>query len=175
MKFRITISKYHSWYLCQISLQIMLLPIQISELRLKMEYLKLWGPFLGNSLLPKWSYDAGRVMRLNTSTTQRDRTQCSGQLTKLFCGLMYYFLQSHTSFCCLWAVCTYLLVLNICLYLNRPCFNLAKSVIIVSLCNDRLKTYCHISQFLFLVFKTAYDRWGHNGTSVYIGQFWWIK
>ena len=27
--FRITISKYHSWYLCQISLQIMLLPIQI--------------------------------------------------------------------------------------------------------------------------------------------------
>ena len=29
MKLRITISKYHSWYLCQISLQIMLLPIQI--------------------------------------------------------------------------------------------------------------------------------------------------
>ena len=27
MKLRITISKYHSWYLCQISLQIMLLPI----------------------------------------------------------------------------------------------------------------------------------------------------
>ena len=30
VKLRITISKYHSWYLCQISLQIMLLPIQIS-------------------------------------------------------------------------------------------------------------------------------------------------
>ena len=30
MKLRITISKYHPWYLCQISLQIMLLPIQIS-------------------------------------------------------------------------------------------------------------------------------------------------
>ena len=30
MKLRITISKYHSWYLCQISLQIMLLPIQMS-------------------------------------------------------------------------------------------------------------------------------------------------
>ena len=30
MKLRITILKYHSWYLCQISLQIMLLPIQIS-------------------------------------------------------------------------------------------------------------------------------------------------
>ena len=29
MKLRITISKYHSWYLCQISLQIMLLPIRI--------------------------------------------------------------------------------------------------------------------------------------------------
>ena len=29
MKLRITISKYHSWYLCQISLQTMLLPIQI--------------------------------------------------------------------------------------------------------------------------------------------------
>ena len=29
MKLRRTISKYHSWYLCQISLQIMLLPIQI--------------------------------------------------------------------------------------------------------------------------------------------------
>ena len=28
MKLRITISKYHSWYFCQISLQIMLLPIQ---------------------------------------------------------------------------------------------------------------------------------------------------
>ena len=29
MKLRVTILKYHSWYLCQISLQIMLLPIQI--------------------------------------------------------------------------------------------------------------------------------------------------
>ena len=29
VKVGITISKYHSWYLCQISLQIMLLPIQI--------------------------------------------------------------------------------------------------------------------------------------------------
>ena len=29
MKLRITISKYHSWYLCQISLQIMLLPTLI--------------------------------------------------------------------------------------------------------------------------------------------------
>ena len=29
MKLRITISKYHSRYLCQISLQIMLLPIQM--------------------------------------------------------------------------------------------------------------------------------------------------
>ena len=29
VKFRITILKYHSWYLCQISLQIILLPIQI--------------------------------------------------------------------------------------------------------------------------------------------------
>ena len=31
MKLRITISKYHSWYLCPISLQIMLLPIQIKH------------------------------------------------------------------------------------------------------------------------------------------------
>ena len=31
MNLRITISKYHSWYLCQISLQIMLLPIQIQS------------------------------------------------------------------------------------------------------------------------------------------------
>ena len=30
MKLRITILKYHSWYLCQISLQIMLLPILIA-------------------------------------------------------------------------------------------------------------------------------------------------
>ena len=30
MKLRRTISKYHSWYLCQISLQIMLLPMQIA-------------------------------------------------------------------------------------------------------------------------------------------------
>ena len=29
VKLRITILKYHSWYLCQISQQIMLLPIQI--------------------------------------------------------------------------------------------------------------------------------------------------
>ena len=29
VKLRIAISKYHSWYLCKISLQIMLLPIQI--------------------------------------------------------------------------------------------------------------------------------------------------
>jgi len=32
VKLRITISKYHSWYLCQISLQIMLLPIQTWEI-----------------------------------------------------------------------------------------------------------------------------------------------
>ena len=32
VKLRITISKYHSWYLCQISLQIMLLSIQIIEI-----------------------------------------------------------------------------------------------------------------------------------------------
>ena len=31
MKFRITISKYHSWYLCQIWLLIMLLPILIFQ------------------------------------------------------------------------------------------------------------------------------------------------
>ena len=31
MKLRITISKYHSWYLCQTSLQIMLLPILIMQ------------------------------------------------------------------------------------------------------------------------------------------------
>ena len=31
MKLRITILKYHSWYLCQISLQIMLLPIRIDD------------------------------------------------------------------------------------------------------------------------------------------------
>ena len=31
MKFRITILKHHSWYLCRISLQIMLLPIQIEH------------------------------------------------------------------------------------------------------------------------------------------------
>ena len=30
MKLRITILKYHLWYLCQISLQIMLLPIRTS-------------------------------------------------------------------------------------------------------------------------------------------------
>ena len=29
VKLRVTILKYHSWYLCQISLQIMLLPIPI--------------------------------------------------------------------------------------------------------------------------------------------------
>ena len=29
VQLRVTILKYHSWYLCQISLQIMLLPIQI--------------------------------------------------------------------------------------------------------------------------------------------------
>ena len=33
VKLRTTISKYHSWYLCQISLQIMLLPIQIEKIR----------------------------------------------------------------------------------------------------------------------------------------------
>ena len=32
VKLRITILKYHSWYLCQISLQIMLLPTQIQLL-----------------------------------------------------------------------------------------------------------------------------------------------
>ena len=31
MKLRITISKYHSWYLCQISLQIVLLPILMNR------------------------------------------------------------------------------------------------------------------------------------------------
>ena len=34
---------------------------------------------------------AESVMCLNTSTIQRDGTQCSGQLTMLFCGLIYYF------------------------------------------------------------------------------------
>ena len=29
LKLRITFSKYHSWYLCQLSVQIMLLPINI--------------------------------------------------------------------------------------------------------------------------------------------------
>ena len=38
MKLRKTILKYHSWYLCQISLQIMLLPIQ--SLTVKGEFLK---------------------------------------------------------------------------------------------------------------------------------------
>ena len=33
MQLRITILKYHLWYLCQISLQIMLLPIQIDKLQ----------------------------------------------------------------------------------------------------------------------------------------------
>ena len=33
VKLRITISKYHSWYLCQISLQIMLLPILTHRLQ----------------------------------------------------------------------------------------------------------------------------------------------
>ena len=34
-KLRITILKYNSWYLCQISLQIMLLPLRIRSLRVQ--------------------------------------------------------------------------------------------------------------------------------------------
>ena len=40
MKLRITILKYHSWYLSQILLQIMLLPIQIIKIKI-LELLKL--------------------------------------------------------------------------------------------------------------------------------------
>ena len=46
MKLRITILKHHSWYLCQISLQIMLLPILIID---KIRYLRLLGLFLNSS------------------------------------------------------------------------------------------------------------------------------
>ena len=44
MKLRIRISKYHSWYFCQISPQIMLLPTQISVRRSKycLEFIT-WG------------------------------------------------------------------------------------------------------------------------------------
>ena len=38
MKLRITISKYHSWYLCQISLQVMLLPILMTKKRVCLKY-----------------------------------------------------------------------------------------------------------------------------------------
>ena len=40
VKLRITILKYHSWYLCQISLQIMLLPILINAMPVKKQQLK---------------------------------------------------------------------------------------------------------------------------------------
>ena len=43
MKLPITILKYHSWYLCQISLQIMLLPVLIS-LNIVRTFIKRWGP-----------------------------------------------------------------------------------------------------------------------------------
>ena len=42
VKLRLTILKYHSWYLCQISLQIMLLPILI------LVYIPLWESILRN-------------------------------------------------------------------------------------------------------------------------------
>ena len=38
MKLRITILKYHSWYLCQISLQVMLLPILMTKKRVCLKY-----------------------------------------------------------------------------------------------------------------------------------------
>ena len=51
VKLRITISKYHSWYLCQISLQIMLLPIRI---------LKPWIHFLRLCSLYRMAFTTAR-------------------------------------------------------------------------------------------------------------------
>ena len=45
MKLRITILKYHSWYLCQISLQIMLLPILISWINIHYQRINIWFNF----------------------------------------------------------------------------------------------------------------------------------
>ena len=50
VKLRITILKYHSWYLCQISLQIMLLPIHIYGEFARHEFRIFWLETLPDSL-----------------------------------------------------------------------------------------------------------------------------
>ena len=45
MKLRITILKYHSWHLCQISLQIMLLPILMEYIEITSWKARAYGIF----------------------------------------------------------------------------------------------------------------------------------
>ena len=55
LKLRITILKYHSWYLCQISLQIMLLPVQISAIFSALLCKKIWRPKASVGLIINWT------------------------------------------------------------------------------------------------------------------------
>ena len=77
MKLRITISKYHSWHLCQISLQIMLLPILIfssPQDRETCTWARIW---ISSGVSRKWNISCG-VTKLpiewpNLFTTKRKR------------------------------------------------------------------------------------------------------
>ena len=61
MKLRITILKYHSWYLCQISLQIMLLPIQIqTQVVLFQSDISQQPPWAEGSVVINFSRKGGR-------------------------------------------------------------------------------------------------------------------
>ena len=72
VKLSITISKYHSWYLCQISLQIMLLPILISHSSILNTYYRLCG-FQSSLLLIYFLYGPDTVLLRYVSIHFRDQ------------------------------------------------------------------------------------------------------
>ena len=91
MKLRITILKYHSRYLCQISLQIMLLPIQIpstsplgslySEGRFNRGFfaLRFWGAFIWRGLFLEFYGNHSKTRKECINKTANTKGGTDGQ------------------------------------------------------------------------------------------------
>ena len=73
VKLRITISKYHSWYLCQISLQIMLLPTSITP-----DEPSLFSTSTGNSRGLQLSLVFGDLFSCRPPNTRQKRPLLAG-------------------------------------------------------------------------------------------------
>ena len=76
MKLRITISKYHSWYLCQISLQIMLLPILIKS--------KMTTMFSADVTVLQRRHHPQNIPHISCSEDQRPPTE--GKIISKYCN-----------------------------------------------------------------------------------------